>query len=56
MTRIAEVENRGAVVAWSPIPGQADIIAIGAKVSLTRSYSFSPFRTIAMLALIVFKH
>lgn len=33
MTIIAQVEDRGAVVAWSPIPGQADLIAIGAKDS-----------------------
>ena len=33
MTIIAQVEDRGAVVAWSPIPGNADLVAIGAKVS-----------------------
>lgn len=33
MTRITEVEDRGAVVSWSPICGHADIIAVGAKDS-----------------------
>ena len=32
MTRITQLENRGAAVAWSPIGTHADFIALGAKV------------------------
>ena len=32
MTRIAQIEDRGATVAWSPVTGYADVIAVGAKV------------------------
>lgn len=31
-TRITQLENRGAAVAWSPIGSHADFIALGAKV------------------------
>uniref|UniRef100_A0A7S4RGY3 WW domain-containing protein n=1 Tax=Ditylum brightwellii TaxID=49249 RepID=A0A7S4RGY3_9STRA len=33
MTRISQVEDRGAVVAWSPIYSHADVIALGTKDS-----------------------
>ncbi len=37
MTKIAELKDKGAVVAWSPIGGEgennyADVIALGSKV------------------------
>jgi|AntRauTorckE5430_2_1112549.scaffolds.fasta_scaffold01803_2 hypothetical protein len=32
MTKIAEIEDRGATVAWSPVNEYADVIAVGAKV------------------------
>jgi len=33
MTRITQIEDRGAAVAWSPIKSHADVIALGAKDS-----------------------
>lgn len=32
MTKIAQIQDRGATVAWSPIQSFADVIALGAKV------------------------
>ena len=33
MTKIAELKDKGAVVAWSPLIGEyADVIALGSKV------------------------
>ena len=32
MTRITEIEDRGAAVAWSPEDSLADVIALGTKV------------------------
>lgn len=32
MTKIAEIEDRGATIAWSPVAEIADVIALGAKV------------------------
>ena len=32
MTKIAELQDKGAVVAWSPIGEYADVIALGSKV------------------------
>ena len=34
MTKIAEIEDRGATIAWSPVAEIADVIALGAKVCL----------------------
>ena len=36
MTKVAQIEDRGAAVAWSPISEHADVIALGAKVSLAQ--------------------
>jgi len=33
MTRITQIEDRGAAVAWSPIKSHADVIAVGSKDS-----------------------
>ena len=33
MTKIAELKDRGAVVAWSPLSDYADVLALGSKVS-----------------------
>lgn len=32
MTLITQIEDKGAVVAWSPIGEHADVIALGSKV------------------------
>ena len=32
MTKIAELKDKGAVVAWSPLGEYADVIALGSKV------------------------
>jgi hypothetical protein len=32
MTRITQIEDRGAAVAWSPVASHADFIVLGAKV------------------------
>ena len=32
MTKITEIEDRGATIAWCPIGEHADVIALGAKV------------------------
>ena len=35
MTKIAELKDKGAVVAWSPLVGEyADVIALGSKVCI----------------------
>lgn len=39
MTRITQIEDRGAAVAWSPIKSHADVIALGAKVSYCLVFS-----------------
>uniref|UniRef100_A0A7S3PXW7 WW domain-containing protein n=1 Tax=Chaetoceros debilis TaxID=122233 RepID=A0A7S3PXW7_9STRA len=33
MTKVAQIEDRGAAVAWSPVGDHADVIALGAKES-----------------------
>ena len=33
MTKITQIEDRGATVAWSPTSSHPDVIAVGAKVS-----------------------
>lgn len=33
MTLITQIEDKGAVVAWSPVGEYADVIALGTKVS-----------------------
>jgi len=40
MTLITQIEDKGAVVAWSPIGEYADVIALGSKVRIIIS-SFS---------------
>jgi len=32
MTRIAQIDDRGAALAWSPVSSHADVIALGTKV------------------------
>jgi hypothetical protein len=32
MTKISQIDDRGAVVAWSPVGEFADVIALGSKV------------------------
>jgi len=32
MTKIAELKDRGSVVAWSPLSEYADVLALGTKV------------------------
>ena len=34
MTKIAELKDKGAVVAWSPLCEYADVIALGSKVCI----------------------
>lgn len=34
MTLITQIEDKGAVVAWSPIGEHADVIAVGSKVRI----------------------
>ncbi len=34
MTLITQIEDKGAVVAWSPIGEHADVIALGSKVRI----------------------
>ena len=42
MTLITQIEDKGAVVAWSPIGEYADVIALGSKVrSIISSFSIS---------------
>ena len=40
MTKIAELKDKGAVVAWSPIGGgeYADVIALGSKVRVAINF------------------
>ena len=33
MTKITQIDDRGATVAWCPLTGYGDIVAVGAKVS-----------------------
>ena len=35
MTKIAELKDKGAVVAWSPLGEYADVIALGSKVCIS---------------------
>ncbi len=32
MTKITQIDDRSATIAWSPIQSHADIVALGAKV------------------------
>lgn len=32
MTKVTQIEDRSAAVAWSPISSRADVIALGEKV------------------------
>jgi hypothetical protein len=32
MTKIAQIEDKGATLAWSPLKSHADVVAVGAKV------------------------
>lgn len=41
MTKIAELRDKGAVVAWSPLGEYADVIACGSKVRLSLFSSFT---------------
>ena len=34
MSKVAQIEERGATVAWSPLGDHADVMALGSKVSL----------------------
>jgi hypothetical protein len=34
MTKITQLEDRGAAVAWSPVASHADFLALGAKVCI----------------------
>ena len=34
MTKVTQIDDRSATVAWSPIDSYADVIALGAKVGL----------------------
>jgi hypothetical protein len=36
MTKVTQIDDRSATVAWSPIGSHADVIALGAKVSLRK--------------------
>ena len=38
MTKIAELKDKGAVVAWSPLGEYADVIALGSKVCMLFVY------------------
>ena len=40
MTKIAEIQDRGAAVAWSPISSHPDLLALGTKVRITNALSF----------------
>jgi hypothetical protein len=40
MTLITQIEDKGAVVAWSPIGEYADVIALGSKVRCYFTISF----------------
>jgi hypothetical protein len=41
MTKIAELKDRGSVVAWSPLSDYADVLALGTKVRLLIVLAFS---------------
>lgn len=45
MTKVAQIEDRGAAVAWSPIGDFADVIALGAKVS-ENNYIVLPYMSV----------
>ena len=34
MSKVAQIEERGATVAWSPLGDHADVMALGSKVCL----------------------
>ena len=36
MTKVTQIDDRSATVAWSPIDSYADVIALGAKVGLKK--------------------
>lgn len=38
MTKVTQLEDRGAAVAWSPIASHADYLALGAKVCICVVY------------------
>ena len=38
MTRITQLEDHGAAVAWSPVASHADFIVLGAKVGFESSF------------------
>lgn len=38
MTKVTQLEDRGAAVAWSPIASHADYLALGAKVCICVIY------------------
>jgi hypothetical protein len=40
MTKIAELKDKGAVVAWSPLGEYADVIALGSKVCISSEFAF----------------
>lgn len=40
MTKIAELKDKGAEVAWSPLGEYADVIALGSKVCMSFVYLF----------------
>lgn len=33
MSLLKEIEDRGAVLEWSPVPSKANVVALGTKVS-----------------------
>jgi len=52
MTKVAQIEDRGAAVAWSPIGEYGDVIALGAKVrALAQTIPIRFFSNCACLAL-----
>lgn len=44
MTKIAELQDKGAVVAWSPMGEYADVVALGSKVCPPLSLSVLEIR------------
>ena len=43
MTKIAELKDKGAVVAWSPLGEYADVIALGSKVCMSLLWYISMY-------------
>jgi hypothetical protein len=39
-TKISEITGKSACVAWCPVRGFADVVAVGAKVSFRKSWNF----------------